>query len=202
MRPVAVVAALGLLAAASPAHAGRSHARACNLIRDKRGDATGPFGQNLGPSLADPAVDVLSADIATNASRLTAVIRVAGDPRTAATSSPSGRYWFVHFSVAGHDFEAFADSGLATGGYGVREVGEQQLPGAHNGTGSLSNGAVSITVPLTALRDRRATVRAGSSLFTGLAAVSGRTTDTGPADLAPIGDPYRAGTPSCVKIGS
>src|SRR3712207_5332501 len=69
----------------------------CNLIKDAKGDATGTGSPAAGPN--DPNLDILTADVATNASTLTAVFRLSAFG-SAEDSSPLGRTYTFSF-VAG-----------------------------------------------------------------------------------------------------
>ena len=64
----------------------------CNLVVDKAGDAS-----VLGPDPSDASLDILSADVASHAKYLTAVLRI----RNLAASSlaATGRNYYVQFST-------------------------------------------------------------------------------------------------------
>lgn len=80
----AAVLTLGSGATAAP--------RSCRLVTDAKGDA--------GAVAADGDLDVVSADVATNAKYVTAVIRTASLRGAASPDSPLGRAWELWFLVA------------------------------------------------------------------------------------------------------
>jgi hypothetical protein len=100
-RLVSVLALVGVLGAAGAAEAASTGKvkPVCNLVKDAKGDSSlSPTGGAGVPG--DGTSDIVSADIASNASTLTAVIRLAGlqnpDPQ-----SPLGMAYYMKFTLPG-----------------------------------------------------------------------------------------------------
>lgn len=96
-----LVLAVLVLAAASaasvPAHAAKAKPKVyCKLVVDDVGKA-GVLSSVAGSATYDPSLDIVSADIASNATTLTAVIRVK-DLTPTSTMSPGGRTWGLTFA--------------------------------------------------------------------------------------------------------
>lgn len=212
-----LVAPLSAVASASPTHQG-SQAGAdskkkpkpvCNLVTDATDDAKSPVGVN------DPSLDIISADIATNKTRLTAVIRVAKLTTGTDTQSPSGRYWSVSMAVPGANAGQLV-LGVSDGPFGARDAdglgGKVKLTSATNSisvTYSLKSLASAFHAHLLYGKTRLTQFVASSSSQIQWPAAGGLTTlanPTGASDHAPeVGvSPavYVAGGPSCVKVGS
>ena len=86
--------------------------RPCQLLKDETGDAgllggDGGIGGPL-PGTYDASLDIVSADIAADASRLTVVIRVAG-LTPPPTPQPYGVAWSFHFATPESAFFLRAD---------------------------------------------------------------------------------------------
>ena len=64
----------------------------CNLITDAKDDNGGTFPHS-------ETLDIVSADIAPNATLVTAVIRVAKYKANDSSTAPTGRAWYLEFSV-------------------------------------------------------------------------------------------------------
>lgn len=96
-----LVLAVLVLAAASaasvPAHAAKPRPKTyCKLVVDDVGKA-GVLSSVAGSATYDPSLDIVSADVASNATTLTAVIRVK-DLTPTSTMSPGGRTWGMTFT--------------------------------------------------------------------------------------------------------
>jgi predicted secreted protein len=173
-------------------------AKPCKLMTDAPGDAVlahsrdtlfpvdlspapvvvpAPAGlpaQNIGPN-AD-AMDITSADIATDKRSLTAVIRVKKLALTAPADAPSGLTWQFEFvadlmewSVAAHTDpagEAFFD-----GAYTNPLTGQGALVNGITGKLDLAKNEVRITAPLSIIT-AKSRIKAGSKI-TGMAARTG-----------------------------
>ena len=100
---VAIAALVPLVAGVAPADAARRKPAprkpVCYQIKDAPGDAT-DNGTAAVPMQNDPSSDILSADVATNGTWLTAAIRVASvEPNTA--NAPTGRAYDLSFLAGG-----------------------------------------------------------------------------------------------------
>jgi hypothetical protein len=227
-RLVSVLAIVGVLGAATVAEAatGAKVKPVCHLITDPKGDSTlSPTGGGGVPG--DATSDVVSADIASNAKTLTAVIRLAGlqnpDPE-----SPLGMAYYVDFTAPGDSTLYFLTARLYPTGnhffFGY-EGSDPILPlntlyAVTEGTGVVdtAKGEVHISVPLSAIAK---TVKlAKGEVLSGLTATSYRifgqgvvpSQNVGPA-RAPVGglseqmdtavsrSTYTLGQASCVKVG-
>ena len=161
----------------------------CNLIVDAKGDAVAPAA----PMPNDPNLDILSADIATNATTLTAVLRIA-DLSGKGDTSPTGRAYTFVFTARGH---VVSVEGIV-GPSGVTWAG-----GKGSGTIDSKKNEVRVHIPLSTLPVQ---VKAGDKL-NGLKAhtwrwVHGTRVVIGNVDTGVTNTAYTAGAPSCVKVGA
>ena len=182
----------------------------CNLVVDKANDLIS--AGIVDPSLSaasrpyDPALDVVSADIANDANTVTAVIRVAkltvGDPL-----APTGRFYRLAYTMrsTGQGGQLYVQ---------VTPTGTLWQQGAGTGVLDTARNEVRISVPISRL--------VGHPLFKPGDALEKIVVQTdlaipaAPADLPTgigptfqlLGDsangpkPYPVGTPTCVKVGS
>ncbi|HWL38138.1 MAG TPA: hypothetical protein VNQ77_18265 [Frankiaceae bacterium] len=202
VRSVCAAALLALLGA-SPA--GAATKPYCRLLVDARGDT----------ALADtPSLDVLSADVVSDARRITAVVRVAGSPSVFGPTSPAGHRYLVRFSGQGGTLAVFVWYVLTpTGGvakYGLYDDAGETETNLGYATARVAGNAVHLTVPVDALRAYGRFTR--GARITGLTAFAFRWVgayatpqvyahDSREADRATGGKPYVAGARSCVKPG-
>lgn len=98
MKPVRLALATAVCASlAVPVTIGLSSASAaapaCNLVTDAKGDAKGPSGANN-----DPVLDIVSGDVATNAKKITGVIRV-DKLNESSANYPYGITWRLDFAI-------------------------------------------------------------------------------------------------------
>ena len=166
-----------LLAAAvalTTAYAGSAQAApVCNLVKDETGD------MNDSPTPGTPSVDVTGADIASSATKITAVVRVAKLSKTD-SGAPLGQAWFFQFLPKGlpepNDFLFLAAYSTPTGGDEF-VVGRQapHATGAINtsykvaeATGEFdeAKSEVRITADIAAFGEFAALLKPGSSLGT------------------------------------
>jgi hypothetical protein len=177
----------------------------CNLVTDASGDAKDVGGTN------DPSMDILSADVATNAKYITAVIRVAGLSTGTDSQAASGREWDVAMALPGASNGQLV-LGVQTGPFGTRDAdnlgGKATLDTAHH--------QIVITEKLSAIKTFHAHIvsgktrlsqfRVGAHSIVQLPAVGGLWASTSPLgapqDDATSNATYLAGSPSCVKPGS
>lgn len=169
----------------------------CNLLIDPKGDADSAL---LGAN-QDQAMDILSADVATGATKITAVIRVAklANPDTL---SPSGI--FYEFSFTGSNSQVGEVMYVQVDPTGVVWQGG-------DGTGVLDfkKSEVRITLPLSYFGTGSAALVPGPPLhnFIAYADVDNDVKPV-PTTLTALGDSagpsktsYAPGTPSCVVVG-
>lgn len=96
------VAVIALLVAPAPAHAAKKKKKPkppppiCFLVKDATGDA-GIQGNAGGSHTYDASLDIVSMDIAVDATRLTGVIRVK-DLTETSTTGTTGRTWSISMS--------------------------------------------------------------------------------------------------------
>ena len=194
---LAVTAATGLsLLAAGGAVAAPKPV--CNLVSDAAGDVM----------LPSAALDVVSADIATDAKKLTGVIRVAKLANSDGTA-PTGFAYNFRFKVAGSPTQFYllasnvpSPIGQTTFEYGTIELNRLTPLGDAKGVLDLAKNEVRVTAP-TALGP--VTVKPGTKIVD-LQAITQRrfVVLLSTADSTVIDEKrtYTAGTPSCVKPGA
>jgi hypothetical protein len=182
-----------LLAPALTAHATATRVRkpVCHLVSDPSGDATGTGTAATAPN--DANLDIVGADIATNAKTLTAVVRL----RALAMSdsaSPTGREYQVVYNVG--TTTGFVDAVISP-------TGTSFAGGKGKGVVDLKKKEVRISVPLSALQVP--IPRTGK--LTSIGARTYRVVGSdqialGNADKADSASTYSVGWPSCVKVGA
>lgn len=199
---VVAVAALGA-PTASAATKKKLPPPVCNLVVDDKGEAT-----------SDGPLDILSADIATDAKKLTGVIRLAGDPDGAGVTSPTGRIYHLKFSGASPSTNVFLS-------FIYSPTGQAATYGFYNGTTMINEGLGAATLKIVG-NDIYMTVphsvysaygkfKPGSKI-TGISATTGRMAgvfvnteayayNSLAGDSAPEGKPYTSGARSCVRVG-
>jgi hypothetical protein len=202
------VACTGLASAATKAAAPKP---SCNLLTDDKGDAH--FLVSAAPN--DPNLDIVSADVASDAKTFTAVLRLASfagvDPQ-----SPLGRGYYVQFEPPKADFPVYFNMETTPDGtrytWGDTETlatgnGSYKKQGDATGVVDAAKGEIRISVPLADLASfvkirpgakianltASATAVLGTSVTGGLVA----TVDDGASAAS-----YVAGSPSCVKPGA
>lgn len=170
--------------------------KVCNLVKD---DATND-GTGIGngfPAVApnDPTLDVLSADVASNATTLTAVIRLASvDFAPTQGSAQTGHAYDVTFMARG---TAVVVRGV------IAPTGESWAGGKGKGTVDKVKKEVRIHVPIASLavpfkpNEKLTELRATSWRWVGSV---GEVT-LGLVDRANGVAPYTASAPSCVTVG-
>jgi hypothetical protein len=217
MRPaVAVLFATSVLAGGA-AVAAPAAAPVCNLVQDAKDDTFALRYQETihdlgGPGLygpAEPALDIVSADVAADAKTITAVLRV-NKLAKSASSAPGGLAFRVQFSAPGEDDENMYLSATTTGTAdtvvaGTRAITANLSTKLADATGvfDLAKNEIRISVPLATFAAQG--VKAGTPLsFDGLDQTSARLTPTGTssfADVALSDKTYKVGAPSCVVPG-
>jgi hypothetical protein len=200
-----MVAAVALAggATAAPAKA------VCNLMTDPKGDAS--FLDTL-PN--DPSLDIVSADVATDAKTLTGVLRV--DKYSAVSpTSPLGRGYYVMFNAPKSEFPIYLNvqvtPDLTRFAWGTRETlasgnGSYVRQGDATGVIDAATSELRISVPLSAVAaitklspGTKLTALTASTTSVLGTSVSGGLVAT--IDDAAGSKAYIAGTPSCVTPG-
>lgn len=190
--------------AATKAKPAKPVKQVCDEVSDVTGDATGFLEPGLLPS--EPGLDIVSADIATNTTTLTAVVRVLKLSST--TLAPTGRTFYVNFTVGGTQLYIHGDStptsGI-TGGVGTIATTRTEMAGVVKVTYDNAKSEVRMSVPL-AVFGKKSPIKKGTHI-TAINALSQREIDLVAVAITPTADEtgngdYVAGTPSCVKVGS
>jgi len=202
-----VLAVSGVAAEAAPKKQ-KPKPPVCNLVTDAKGDADDiSAAEDVGPN--SPALDILSADIATDATNITAVLRVDKLTKNDSTS-PLGNAWYVYFS--GNGPELYLSGVLTPTGEsfsaGYVDTTRMSL-GAATGVFDTDKSEIRVTAPL-AIFAPQAVIKPGSKLSTlnaltqryvGAAAAGFSRGVTLSADTAEGGKSYVAGSRSCVAVG-
>jgi hypothetical protein len=177
----------------------------CNLITDPKGNE-GPIHD--GATYADPALDIVSADIATDAKNVTAAIRVA--KLTIPDSMAPGGI-FYRFEFTGSESQIAHDLDVKIGPTASGGWAPVWQDGTH-GTGVIdtAHNEIRITLPMTFFGTGKNAIVPGGPPFH----LFKVTADwANPALEAPINDgmfgqnitnttaTYKMGTPSCVPVG-
>jgi hypothetical protein len=206
--------AVGMSTVAVAAPKAAKVAPICKLVVDPANDLVS--GGFINPQLSavgrpyDPALDVVSADIANDANTLTGVIRVAkltvGDPM-----APSGRIYRLSYKIrsSGVGGELYAQ---------ITPTGNLFYGGNGTGVVDLAKNEVRISVPISRLIGHP-TFGPGEAIanltaFTDLAfpvipnggaqqaSVGVTLYSYGGDSTGPAPKPYPVGAPSCVKVGA
>lgn len=180
----------------------------CQLTKDDKGDV---YAVRNVPDqkTPDPALDLVSADVGSNATTLTAVIRV--DKLAAPATSPVGVNYSMTFNVTGSDllYYASATRGPAVTGFdfGSREnlpavTSVSTSRGVPTGVFDEGTSEVRISIPLEMFGDT-AKFALGKTKVSVIEVFASRgTAHRGPfADDAPGGKSYVHGGASCVPVG-
>jgi hypothetical protein len=208
----APLSAVASAAGSSDVHAqaaGKKVKKVCRLVTDATDDAKNAAGSG------NPSLDIISADVATNATTLTAVIRVAKLTSGFDPQAPLGRSWQLGMAVPGANAGQLV-VGVVDGPFGTRDA---------NGLGGKvtldpKTNSVIVSESLAKLASSfhahilRGKTRISQFVAQGTAVVQepnagGLTTvivPGGAADYAPNAGvsaaTYLAGAPSCVRVGS
>jgi hypothetical protein len=211
VRPTLTVAVGAAVVLAMPAGAVSKPKPVCNLVTDDKGDSEGLV------SSGTAGLDILTADVASDAKKVTAVMRLAGSPMGALDpDAPEGAAYYVSFTVPGAANPVYLSAQSDVSGAYSYSIGDiepsptggqlyQNKAGDVKGTISGNNITMSVDrATLAALGD----VKPGKKLG-GLAAevfypvevpmVGGLLEQ---ADTAESKKAYVAGAPSCVKPGA
>jgi hypothetical protein len=193
---IAVATVAPLLAGVGSAHAAKRppvKKPVCKLVTDATGDGTGTGTAAAGPN--EPALDIVSADVATNATMLTAVFRVAS-LSGATDTAPTGRTYELSFKSGTTTITVRAV---------ISKAGNTWQDGKGSGIVDTAGNEIRVSVPLSTLG---VPVKTGDKLtdlvansFRSMAA-GGNAVVIGKADGATGATPYVAAWPSCIKVGT
>lgn len=203
---VAITAAFSLSLGAASGALAAPPKPACNLVQDVKGDGTANILLDEGTP-NDPAWDIISADIASDGSKLTTVVRVDKLAKSA-SSSPTGIQWRFNFTVGEESLYTSVRSDTVfgvSGSYGYVD-GISRTIAKVDPVLDMDKNEVRITVPLSGFAERVKINKTGTKL-TGLSASAGRfynfgaVTGSEPSDRAEGPRSYSTGTKSCVAVG-
>jgi hypothetical protein len=205
LRPVLALAVCAGLAAATGVSVAAPAAKpVCNLLTDAKGDGYPTTAAAAGPS--DDALDIVSADVASDAKKLTAVVRLS-KAATAADSAPTGFRFLVLFSAPGADDPVYLSAASTPGigqtySFGNDTADGLSDAGTATGVFDTAKNEIRITASLSELSAAAGKIKPGTKL-TDLTANSSRDFQAviTYADMAEGGKAYVAGSPSCVKVG-
>lgn len=217
LSPVYAIAAVGVIVAVGTCTSAGAASKPkpakvktyCNIVTDPAGDATGFVVTGILP-VSEPGLDILSADLATNDKLLTAVIRV--KDLSSSSTAPTGRAYYLNFTVGGAQFYIDATSALTGSSAGLGQFSgaggtRGSISGTVTATFDTSKNEVRMTTDLANIT-AKAPVKKGAK-FTAITALTQRAiaipgviTITPTADTTAEGTDYPAGAPSCVKVGS
>ena len=179
----------------------------CNLVVDDKGDTFLLRNQEV-PGVYGPqedALDIVSADLASDAKRITAVIRVAKLAREIATGRGTG--YELQFLGDGDNtlyLSASIFEGDETFSVGFRDPAANTATslGTASGTFDLAKSEVRITAPVSAFAGQGSGVKPGKVLTLGTVTASRNLVAVNVfADVNTGGATYKTGTPSCVVPG-
>ena len=210
-RLAVVVVALAVAASATPSLAGPS--KACLLIRDVAGDATDQPNMTV-PGVNQPDLDIVSADVASDARWVTTVVRVQDLGTALDAPGRRSQYRFSFRLGLNEAVETFAYRGVDGERFAVTvpTEGEERTKTLLPATGvfDVARNEVRVTIPLAQASQGRKMPK--KTYFTELSASTFR--GTGPAvgiagsvgvstgmDSASTTARYLAGSPSCVPVG-
>ncbi len=204
LRPVLAASLVGAVALAGGAVAAPAKPKAkpvCNLVKDGTGDAEIVSRQ--------AALDIVSGDIASDAKKITAVMRLDGTPSGGNPQAAGGTRYYFSFSVPGAEHAQYLSALVPFAGQPSFRTGQIVADGTRRTftndsepvTGSIKGKQLTITAPVSAFAER-GRIKPGTKL-------SGLTAET--FALVGVflisvddasGKTYVSGTPSCVKPGS
>lgn len=209
-RPVLLTCVAASLLFAGAASAKPAPAPSCNLLVDDKGDA-----KFLGVAPNDPNLDIVSADLASDAKTVTAVLRLASfaptDPQ-----SPLGRGYYVLFSAVGSAFPIYFNMQItpdvtrfAWGDLETLATGSGRYVKKGDATGVIdaAKAEIRISVPVAEVKtlgkvapgSKLSSITASATAVLGTSATGGlvSTVDSGTSSKT-----YVAGSRSCVKPGA
>lgn len=202
-RPAVALAAVAALTAGGVAQAAPAKtAPLCNQVVDDKGDAAIVTDQ--------PGMDVVSADLASNAKQLTAVIRLAAKPNTANPEAVGASRYYFEFLAPGSQNMQYLQASIAFG-TGAATFRSGEITPSANGstftndpvndgvTGTVVDNVITINAKLSAL------TRVKPSVGAKLKSLTVETFSLAGVLLVPVDDAasskaYTAGAATCVKL--
>ncbi|HWL37274.1 MAG TPA: hypothetical protein VNQ77_13915 [Frankiaceae bacterium] len=192
-KTLAAAAAVSLLLGVSAAEAAKPKPKkpVCNIVKDAKDDATGN-GSGIFATPNEPTLDIVSADVATNANMLTAVFRLAALEATPSTA-PTGRMFNLTFTARGTTVTVDAR---------VNPVGNVWNRGKGSGIVDPAKKEVRLHVPFSALpfplkaNEKITNLRASSWRWG-----ANQDITLGLVDDVQTKSSYVHAWPSCVKVG-
>lgn len=216
---------------AAPA-AGAKPAQVCRIVTDERGDTRAFVFVPSSPATAEPALDIVSADVATDARHVTVAVRVAELtlpderlPRGARYSvyfkvGPDEADWFVLHARAAHGGRQSALYRLTPLPTVVTPVvlvsgwEEHYVDTETKATYDFARDEVRVSAPVGAfapfvaikrgmrIKEINAITWHDQTLYVDPVLTSGHDGERDASDVATAPKPYVAGTPSCLRPGS
>jgi hypothetical protein len=218
VRALLVTAAVAASATAPAAHAAKPKPKpkpkpSCNLVTDAKGDVSNKF-QGVDAFPADNGLDLVGADVASDAKNITAVIRLANAPGSA---NVYAKRYIAQFRVAGQANPMILAAAVTPTGttysfgyYGNGTTGAGFNYSATPATGKIDGATITITAALAdvAAEANLGAVKPGAEIKTfsitanrRVPSYTGAPGQVSVADDATGKGPYKAGQPSCVKVG-
>lgn len=208
----ATLLASGLGATAADAAPKKKPAPVCNMVKDGTGDTNNNLqGAPLFP--ADPGLDIVGGDVASNTKNITAVIRLAAAPGQATIYV---KRYIAEFRVAGQANPMVLAAAVSATGttYSFGWVGTTTTGSGYNYagtaiTGTIVDKVITITAPLAVVAGQAelGPVKKGAKVSAlritanrRLPAVTQAPGIVYPADEGLGKGTYYAGNPSCVKV--
>jgi hypothetical protein len=206
MRIAAGVALVLVAPLAGQAQAKSAPKPICNLVSDAKADET---------PVADANLDVVSADLASDAKRITAIIRLNGSPSAIDPAAPNGRYYNISFLGQGADnivfFNYVTSPSASAGVYGHYDPATHVNTGDGDATVKLGEHTITMTTSLGNFSTWGGKFKPGAKIAQ-IDVTAGRmagafvnSTVYGyspqPADDAAASKPYVAGSRACLKVG-
>ena len=204
-RPAVALAAIAAVSLAGVAQAApaKKAPPVCNQVVDEKDDAAIITSQ--------PGMDVVSADIASDAKQLSAVIRLAAKPNTANPEAVGASRYYFEFLAPGSENPQYLQASIAFGtGTATFRSGEI-VPSANGSTftndavndgvtGKIEGEVITINAKLSAL------TRIKPAVGTKIKGLTVETFSLAGVLLVPVDDaltskPYVAGAATCVKLG-
>lgn len=217
LRALLVTAVVAASAAAPAAHAAKPKPKpkpACNLVTDASGDVSNKF-QGVDVFPADDGLDLVGADVASDAKNITAVIRLHNSPGSATVYA---KRYIAQFKVAGQANPMVLAAAITPTGtvYNFGWYGDGTATGTgfnYSGTaatGKVDGTVITVTAPLSAVAAEAmlGPIKPGAEIKTfsitanrRVPSYTGAPGQVSVADDATGKGPYKAGQASCIKVG-
>jgi hypothetical protein len=205
LRPALALALSASVLAGGAALAAPKPKPVCNLLSDAKGDAYPTTAAPGGPS--DEALDVVTADIASDKKTLTAVIRLSKVAEQSSTS-PTGYHLVFNFTAPGAENPLYLQ--YFSGNEALEQSFDFGYDDAVNGLTSLGDAdgvidtaknEIRISAPISGFAEQ-ASIKPGQKLGDLVVQSTRDLLVLLPyADIAEGGAPYTVGAPSCVIPG-